>query len=684
MAEINDKINKIKAQAIEEAPHLTHYIEEVAKEQHKQSEAPKEPTQDKKADIEADIKLLLEKDTLTENLANDSYKLLYEHLYSKNDDILENKVTEKVSKLVGVPKTVIANLYKSFKVEKKQEIIKKARNRQVSNYKNIFKILEDITLPNSYSLEQQYLHYIMKEDSIPICKVFTIDSKIIAKDRAYFEIKKVENGYQKTIIASGRDLIENKKVAGLFADTGEIFDSLKANYVTKFISEYIRLNESIIPTKIGKTETGWDKGTFYLPSLNNDCVWLDKPAQLQNRFKTKGTLDNQIEMMREMGKGRAFILLLGSLMSSLYGVIDELEKMNYTIHVGGLRGEGKSLGIKVAVSLYGIPNTSHYGKNWQATLNGLETYWETMKSVPMWCDELESAKSISDVIQSLYLFAEGTGKARAFVKEDQILEREPKTFMGVLFSTGEKNINEIINKSSLEGKNKPLGLTRRVLDLNVNNLWSGIDRNKVGSLLDRNYGLFIQKWLEIIKQDKDIMKQSFNELENKLNWRLDGKENLFYGMLTVLRFLKKHNIIDDDTYNRQFKYINDLVNDSKEEMEKTKDIGSAFLDTFASFIGQNINNFVTDFNNGDVNVVYGKITSTEVAVINNIVRDFCHKEGFVLTQVIEALSKDGNIILGNSSKTKPVQLLAGLKQRCFVFPRTAIDQDDKKEEVIPF
>ncbi len=679
MNNIDKKITAIKNEAKKAVPAKTLKKKQELMEKH--IEKSKKP---KTQDISNDITELLEKDNLTETLAKNGYYLLYEHLYSVNDDILENKTTEKIAKMVGVPKKVILDLYKNFKAQKKQEIIKKVRDKQVSNYKNIFKIIKNITFPKDFSINQQYLNYLFKEDVMPICKLFTINSKIMAKDRAYFEIKKIESGYQKTIIASGRDLIENKRVAGLFADTGEIFDSLKANYVTKFISEYIRLNEENITTKIGKLETGWNKGTFYLPSLKNECVWLDKPAQLQNRFKTKGTLNNQLEMIKEMGKGKAFVLLLGSLISSLYGIVNELDKMNYTIHVGGLRGEGKSFGIKAAISLYGIPSTSHYGKNWQATLNGLETYWETMKCVPMWCDELESAKSISDVIQALYLFAEGTGKARAFVKEDQILEREPKTFKGVLFSTGEKNINEIINKSSLEGKNKPLGLTRRVLDLNVNDLWNGIDKTKVGTLLDKNYGLFVAQWIDIIHQDKKILQSSFNELETKLNWRLDGKENLFYGMLTVLRFLKKHNIIDDDIYNRQFKYINDLVSESKEEMNKTKDIGSAFLDTFASFIGQNINNFVTEFNNGEVNVVYGKISNSEVAVINNIVRDFCHKEGFVLTQVIEALTKDRNIILGTNSKTKPVQLLGGLKSRCFVFPKHAINPTDEDNEKIPF
>jgi len=635
--------------------------------------------------LQSAVNKLLKDGELDKRLMDNDYKKLYDFL-STQSNIQRAKVLEQLAKLAKIPKGAINKDFEAFLKNRKRAIAQAIKERELKKYKKIFETIEDIEMPENYAVNNQFLEYYQKEDMPPqvICKVFTIGTKILAKDRAYFEIKKVENNYQKTIIATARDLTDSKKVALLFADTGEVFDSMKANLVTKFISEYTRINEDKIKTKQGRTTTGWDNGIFYLPQLSNDCVWIDNPSQLDKSFKTKGTLSNQVEMLRELGKGRAFLLSLASLSSSLYDVIDTLN-LNYTIHIGGLRGDGKSLGVKTAVSLYGVPNISDYGRNWNATLSGIETYVERFKSVPAWCDELEASKSIADVITFMYAFSEGVGRARAMVKDGDVIDREVKTFKGILFSTGEKNIEEVISNMGKE-RNIPLGVTRRVLDLKVDTLWNGIDKERVGDLLDENHGVFIQKWIEIIQQDKELIKQSFKDLHKQLSWRLEGKEKLFYLMLTTLRFLYKHHIITESIYKYQVSVVKELVEKEQLEMIKNKDIASAFLDHASNFIAQNANFFMEEVQSSPdmPNTIYGRILSDSIAITAKVFKDICLQNGLVQAQVIDALNRKNLLTKSNDGKTsKVVQLYKGIRTRCYVINKTALNpEEDKKIEII--
>lgn len=701
---VQDKIAEIQKRANEEAPALVPHTEKVEVAQAieiidikewttKDSvfslvpQAPQHKRIKKYHPLTYPIKNLLIEEKVTtgliDKITNNEYRDLYGYLVG-HGNIHQAKVLEAVAKATKIPKVAIKKDFEDFVKVKNRAIADAMKAKQLKKYKKIFDTMEDIEMPPKYSVNDNFLEYQInqEEEAIVICKVFTIGTKILAKDRAYYEIKKVENNYQRTIVAPARDLTDSKRVALLFADTGEVFDSSKANLVTKFISEYTRLNEDKIDTKIGRINTGWNDNIYYLPQLINDCVWIDSPSQLESSFTTRGTLNNQVEMLRELSKGKAFLLSLASLSSSLYGVIEHLN-LNYTIHIGGLRGDGKSLAVKTAVSLYGIPDISKYGRNWNATLSGIETYVERFKSVPSWCDELEASKNVADVITFMYSFSEGAGRARAIVKDGEVVDREIKTFKGILFSTGEKNIDEVITNMGKD-RNIPLGVTRRVLDLKVDNLWDGIDRERVGDLLDENYGLFVAKWIDIIAQDKDLIKESFAELRKLLNWKLEGKEKLFYLMITVLRFLTKHHIINQQTYKIQFTNISELVEKERLDMIKNKDVASAFLDHASNFLAVNANNFIhtDEYASADINNAnYGRIDEHNIAFISRVFKDICTQNGLVQTQVIDALKRSGLLVTSsNGSSTKVVRLYKGNTTRCYVIKKKALHPEEEKEQ----
>jgi len=578
------------------------------------------------------------------------------------DEILEldfihrDKSITAVAKKLGVSKTELKKQFNFFirqkSAEQRQNFF---QTTFIEKYKDLFDYT-DFILPDGFYLQDGYLVYESeKQGSFVLCNFFIVYERIIAKNKAFFRMIDTKG---KKSLASGRDLIKSDRLALFFADQGDIYDSKKANLITSFISEFLRLNEDIIRETKGLVETGWHDGKYYLPQIRQ-VEWLDNLpySKIEKRFKTKGELTGQIEMLKELAKGKAFVVSLFSLASTLNNLIDSV-KMNYICHIGGLRGEGKSFVAKTAVSLFGVPDITVYGQNWNTTSNGVEAYLETMKDVLAWIDEMENATKNNDVISVMYGYSEGAGRTRAYTKDGEVLQRDLKTFRGNMITTGEKGIDEVIN-SVASYRNKPLGITRRVLDLNVRGLWDGIDKEKVGDLLDKNYGLFIGYWIDYVEKNINLINEIFEYFKNEIKIRLDGKENLYFSLLTVLSLLQNLGVIDDEDYNRQYNIIVEMLEDEKELMEKTKDIKMQFIEILENFIVQNENRFYyDDVNNAEHNDMvarlgaYGKIDDKKVYILKTIFNELCDKYGFVKKQVIEELYFSNMLICNKGRKDK--------------------------------
>ena len=129
------------------------------------------------------------------------------------------------------------------------------------------------------------------------------------------------------LIESSRDLTKSERLSNVFGDYGFIIDSPRAGKIAKFISDFMLDNQYKIKDEIGRLQTGWSNGTFYLPQRNQDVVWLE--SNLEKAYTQDGTHDNQVLLLKELAKGKVFINVLGAFASCLYGIINP---MNFFIH----------------------------------------------------------------------------------------------------------------------------------------------------------------------------------------------------------------------------------------------------------------------------------------------------------------------------------------------------------------
>ncbi len=515
---------------------------------------------------------------------------------------------------------------------------------------------DDIEIPRGYDLVEfnssVYLVQEIKDDVLYLCKMFAISKKVIGK-KAFLEIKFYD---EKKDIVLITDLLDTKVLSRVFAEKGEVLDTKKANAIIRYISEFMRLNESKIKVVYGADRIGWndDKEDFLIPSIErDDVIWIDET--LKNRFELSGDLDTQLDLVKRIADKKIFSVVLFSLSAPLIKILNV--KMNYLFHIGGLTGSGKSLACKLGVSVWGEPRIENYGANWNATLNGLESYLEKMKDVPSWIDEMELAKDLNLIERLIYMFAEGRNRARSYSKDGDVLERKRKTFRGLLFTSAEKNIDEIINNA--KGRNKPLGLNRRVLSYESDYLWSDSgDEYKrfIGDIIDENWGYLGVWWIKKLKElGKDKIKE-FWELvkeENRFE-KLDGKENVYYLMLTTLSILAYFNVVDYDKYEIQRALIMLKADADYKEHLKITNIVDSFIDDLKDFVLNKKSNFIksADEYNELKGELYGVLESGRIWLVKKVFDDFCRENGYVKRQVLNELEKKGYLITDKERKDK--------------------------------
>ena len=626
-----------------------------------------------------------------ENFEKEMQKKFDELLTIKDEarkDILINSFCQELKITKGI-----------FKQSFKQYVKKKKEEKRKENAKKFLKKFnENFVLPENFLVTKEgLLTYVQNmknnEKLIIICEFFVIEKEIIIKNEetkeneVAFIIKTCSN---KEFLLFATDAVDSKKIAKVFANNSILLDNNAAKAAVTYIANFKRLNEEEIEKIEGRDSTGWSNNlnTFYLPSLGNNVVWVNK--KLLDKFLKKGDINKEIEMLRVLGKGRAFLIPLLALTSSLIKIVDI--DMNLVVHLGGLTGTGKTLAIACAYSLYAKPTTQ---TNWNATQNGIETYLEENKDVPSWIDELESAnsyKEVDKIINTIYNFANATGKQRGYISETgKIRARDVKTFRGILFSSGEKLIKDIVDVSKKQ-RSAPLGLTRRLLDIDAEWLWEGFSEEQkryLHSLKKENYGNFVEQWIKILQKVGQIkIKEIYKSFEEKFVFLLNGKESYFYLMLTALELLKENKIITEEIYKIQINNILELYQKEKENSDKDKNILQNFLEKLAEFVSINANKFFDKADDESLQQqpqeMWGLKENNYLYLTTHAFEKLCAQEGFIKTQIVSKLLEKNLLLTDKNRKTKNKKV-KGITVKFYAIDMSLVENFlNKNEEDIPF
>lgn len=521
----------------------------------------------------------------------------------------------------------------------------------------------------SPTLEKKLEHY-RKFNTIRVCKYLTIDRKIRTKKTTIY----ILNLDGKKIEITSSDASKPQKIAEVLSQYDDLVNPKKGNIISDYLVVYHEYNN--IDSLEGVTRTGWSNENFFLPNRDiKGTVFINGEDNLSLRYAQKGDLKQSLELIRAMSHKKAFMPFMGVLSSPLYGVIDAMKTFNHVTHLSSSSGRGKTLSIQMALSLVGNPN--EYGNNFSQTLVGAEMYLAENYDMPCFIDEVESAKKIDDVIETFYMFSNKHGKARGAMSGNEVVARDIVSFRGHLITTGEKNIDSILDQSL--SQNIKNGVIRRVVDYPVGNDYFGdkYNHSEVMELKQKafgNYGLFIDEWIKIISDNKNNLNKYFYDISSKLNKNLADKELVYYAFVLVLKLLHDNNYIDSKAYSYQYKMITEMLESEVKKRENVKYPHLAFMDKFREYVVINKSSLGDVQFKDNVKQVGEFIDDETVAIMITPFNQIIKESGYAPKEIKASLEKDGIL---TKHKTK----IAGSKNTVRHY-RVNIKEKQNSDEII--
>lgn len=247
-----------------------------------------------------------------------------------------------------------------------------------------------------------------------------------------------------------RQLEENPKlVRGSLMDAGlKIYcRSGSGDLFIKYLVQGNPERTASIATRTGYFEDG-DKLALILPygPIKNRQSNLDIIFKGQNNIKGIEEAGTLLDWQQTVGQlslhsKRMMFAIQASLASLL---LKPLGLQSQAFHFVGNSSSGKSTILKVTSSVMG---TKDLVLSWRATDNGLEATAIALCDMPLLCDELGQNTSPHTIDQVIYMIGNGTQKIRATIEGK---DQEVKHFRNVIISTGEKDVQELLNSVGKE------------------------------------------------------------------------------------------------------------------------------------------------------------------------------------------------------------------------------------------
>lgn len=439
----------------------------------------------------------------------------------------------------------------------------------------------------------------------------------------------------KQIIVNRNTVASKAKILQL-ADLGVEVNEDNAKHLISYLSDVIELNN--LEVKESTTHLGWIDDEF--APYTTDLVY-DGENNFRDVYSSvceKGTYDawkNFIKDLRKNSKVLHFIIAasFASPLVKLLGI------NSYIVHLWGGTGVGKTVGLMVAMSVWGNPAMGKLTRSLNSTQVALARYASFIHSIPFAGDELQTIKSKWDSFDNLIMYlTEGIdrGRGQQFGGIEQV-----NTWNCNFIFTGE----EPITKSNSGG-----GAKNRCIEIKTEEKLIE-DGNKVSNFVRENYGFAGKDFINYIKEIPDLQEQYkniFNEVLKVSN--TTDKQAMAIASILLADRLSSNHIFNDMPLE---------INDIKKWITKTNDVDistRAYLWT-VDWVVQNENKFKEDYGIEH----WGKFKDTEdgksyVYINRKVYINELEKAGFDFDAIKENLATKGWLIRGKNEYAKATRI----------------------------
>lgn len=270
---------------------------------------------------------------------------------------------------------------------------------------------------------------------MPIERLVNIDTGTEKLRLAY-----CRKGNNWRLLTVEKHTLANSSSITTLADHGIAVNSETAKSLIKYLYDIENLNYELIPETLSVSRLGWNKDKGFSPYCGN--LVFDGDANFGDAFAavdTRGDADawKALAMKVRDESPAARVVLAASFASVLIG---PLRKLPFFVHIWGPSGNGKTVTLMLAASVWGDPEPGTLVKSLSGTDVGLERMAAFFNSLPVLLDELqtrsEHKRRESNIV---YLLSGGQGKPRG--TRNGGIERIP-TWRNTIITTGEQPLIE--------------------------------------------------------------------------------------------------------------------------------------------------------------------------------------------------------------------------------------------------
>ena len=492
---------------------------------------------------------------------------------------------------------------------------------------------------------------------LPVERLVNIDTETEKIKLAFFK-----DGRWQTVTVD-RSVCANKGKIIDLADRGIEVTSETARELVRYLSDVVSLNMAVIPVYQSISRCGWIEKTFapYCTDIKYDG---DQNYRLVYDAITQcGDSSAWVRMCTKLRKNPYLRMQMAASFAS--PLLEKLGVLPFVLHIWGGTGTGKTVGLMVAMSVWGNPELGQLVKTMNMTANSMTELAAFLHNLPFAGDELQIIKDRWNNYDSLIMYlTEGINRGR--LHSTGRMEQQ-KTWKNSFLFTGE----EPITKSQSGG-----GAKNRVIEIGL----TGDDKvvengNEISNFVRENYGFAGQKFIQCLS-----------------NWDLKGRyKELFDSILEVCDTTEKQAmamacllLADEIATAEIFSGEQPLtVEDAKSYLTASAEVDMAAraYDWTLNWIAKNMARFRESDNNGEI---WGKIVDG-VAVINrDVLAEGLRSAGFDYTAVIGKFADRGQIVRNSQGKFVHCTHVFGVKASYVKLLLSQEDSDDLLQEDFPF
>lgn len=450
-------------------------------------------------------------------------------------------------------------------------------------------------------------------------------------------IEKVVLTYRKTGTSPRQIIVERNVIAATsnivkLANKGIEVTSENARALVRFLSDVITNNLDVIPYHKAFSQLGWSELGF-IP-YTEDAVFdgEDVNRAVYSSVRSEGNFEEWKQFTLNARKNILIRLMMDASFAS--ALISKVSALPFVFHLWGKTGTGKTVALKVAMSIWGDPRMGKLVRTMNMTQNSMMSTTAFLNSIPFAGDELQTIKSRWDNYDQLIMrITEGIDRGRMNELGNQ---RETKTWACSFLFTGEEPCTRL---------NSGGGAKNRVIEAEISDaLFDKIAGNEAAAFVDKSFGHAGQTFTDYIQTLDDLpdrFKDLFLEVMNVA--KTTDKQASSMALILLADRLANECVYDNAEDKLEAEQVKDFLA-SAEDI----DLSERAYSYIVNYIARNWVRFETgDSNHGEF---WGQLNSDHCMFNIDALKKALSAEGFEFDAVKKSWAYKGYLELSKNGR----------------------------------